>query len=94
MGSQEQHALALLENLRRLYETEDCFLSDVTLLARDGQIKGRGLATKYDSSLFLSSYVLNSLLHYLKTCIFKFIKSARNHSLRKNLRIMEILPFG
>jgi hypothetical protein len=41
MGSQEQHALALLENLRRLYETEDCFLSDVTLLARDGQIKGR-----------------------------------------------------
>ena len=41
MGSQDQHALTLLENLRRLYETEDCFLSDVTLVARDGQVKGK-----------------------------------------------------
>ena len=40
MGSQDQHALCLLENLRRLYETEDCFLSDITLTAREGEIKG------------------------------------------------------
>jgi len=53
MAEKEQHALCLLDNLRKMYEEDDCFLSDVTLVVRDGErLKAHKLVLAAQSDFF------------------------------------------
>jgi len=49
----QEHSLQLVENLRRLYEEEDCFLSDIVLCSKDkGEIRAHKVILATQSEYF------------------------------------------
>ena len=49
----QEHSLQLVENLRKVYEDEDCFLHDVTLVSRErGEVKAHRVILAIQSDYF------------------------------------------
>jgi len=49
----QEHSLQLVENLRRIYDEEDCFLHDVTLCSKDnGEVKAHKIILAAQSEYF------------------------------------------
>ena len=49
----QEHSLQLVENLRKVYEDEDCFLHDVTLVSREsGEVKAHRVILAVQSDYF------------------------------------------
>jgi len=49
----QEHSLQLVENLRKVYEEEDCFLHDVTLVSREkGEVKAHRIILAVQSDYF------------------------------------------
>ena len=49
----QEHSLQLVENLRKIYDEEDCFLHDVTLVSNDsGEVKAHKVILAAQSDYF------------------------------------------
>ena len=61
----QEHSLQLVENLRRIYDEEDCFLHDITLCSKDsGEVKAHKIILAAQSEYFkvIVAFSLKSLL--------------------------------
>ncbi|XP_023348300.1 kelch-like protein 22 [Eurytemora carolleeae] len=52
MVEQDQHAIYILESLKDIYEAEDCFLSDITLVVGQEKLKAHKLILATQSDFF------------------------------------------
>ena len=56
----EKYSLQLVENLRKVYEEEDCFLHDVTLVSREkGEVKAHRIILAVQSDYFKVSLTID-----------------------------------
>lgn len=65
----QEHSIQLVENLRRIYEDEECFLADIILCSKDmGEVKAHKVILAAQSDYFkvclLLSYNDNALYLY------------------------------
>ena len=66
----QEHSLQLVENLRKVYEEEDCFLHDVTLVSREkGEVKAHRIILAVQSDYFKVSLTIDSGRHCNNDCI-------------------------
>ena len=61
----QEHSLQLVENLRKIYYEEDCFLHDITLCSKDsGEVKAHKIILAAQSQYFKVN-IVNKYLFYL-----------------------------
>ena len=59
----QEHSVQLVDNLRRIYDEEDCFLHDVTLVSSDkGEVRAHKIILAAQSDYFKVSCCLLSLM--------------------------------
>lgn len=61
----QEHSLQLVENLRKIYYEEDCFLHDITLCSKDsGEVKAHKIILAAQSQYFKVN-IVNKYFFYL-----------------------------
>ena len=65
----QEHSLQLVENLRKIYYEEDCFLHDITLCSKDsGEVRAHKIVLAAQSQYF-KVIIVNKFSEILQTTI-------------------------